>query len=53
MEEEAQLTCQAELLLAKVVLDETAHRLQEIEHLCGEQNWCCRSSGEMTGVDGE
>lgn len=33
MEKEAKLTRQAELLLAKVVLDQTANRLQEIEHL--------------------
>lgn len=33
MEEEAKLACQAELLLAKVVLDQTANRLQEVEHL--------------------
>lgn len=33
MEEEAELTREAELLLAKVVLDQTANRLQEIEHL--------------------
>lgn len=33
MEEETELARQAELLLAKVVLDQTANRLQEIEHL--------------------
>lgn len=33
MEEQAQLAAQAELLLAQVVLDQAAHRLQEIQHL--------------------
>lgn len=33
VEEQAQLTAQAELLLAQVVLDQAADRLQEIQHL--------------------
>lgn len=53
MEEEAKLACQAELLLAKVVLDQTANRLQEIEHLevgVGERvgNW----EGRRVGGEG-
>lgn len=35
VEEETQLTCQTELLLAKMVLDKTANGLQKIEHLGG------------------
>lgn len=45
MEEKAQLTCQAELLLAKVVLDQTANRLQEIEHLEGGAGELVRETG--------
>lgn len=33
VEEQAQLAAQAELLLAQVILDQAADRLQEIQHL--------------------
>lgn len=50
MEKEAELTGQAELLLAKVVLDQTTNRLQEIKHLEGRAGELVRETGR--GKDG-
>lgn len=49
MEEEAKLTCQAELFLAKMVLDQTANRFQEIEYLEEKQESWCRRLGRGKG----
>lgn len=53
MKEEAQLTCQAELLLAKVVLDYTANRLQEIEHLEGRAGELMQATSTGMKRDGK
>lgn len=50
MEKEAELTGQTELLLAKVVLDQTTNRLQEIKHLEGRAGELVRETGR--GKDG-
>ena len=51
MEEEAKLTCQTELLLAEVILDQAADWLQEIQYLKekqAKQHWIYVSSSIVT-----
>lgn len=48
MKEETQLTCQTELLLAKMVLDKTANGLQKVEHL-GERTGKLMQASDMEG----